>query len=54
MALLGVLVPPQWGGAGLDYLSMAVALEELAAGDGAVSDGVLVQQFGGVAPLLQV
>ena len=31
MGLMGMLVPPDWNGAGLDYLSMAVVLEELAA-----------------------
>ena len=33
----GVAVPEQWGGAGLDYLSLAIILEEIAAGDGATS-----------------
>jgi butyryl-CoA dehydrogenase len=31
----GMVVPEQWGGAGLDYVSLALALEEIAAGDGA-------------------
>ena len=53
MGLLGMLVPPQWGGAGLDYLSMAVALEELAAGDGAVSTIVSVNNSVVCGPLLQ-
>ena len=33
----GVAVPAEWGGAGLDYLALAVILEEVAAGDGATS-----------------
>ena len=33
----GVAVPAQWDGAGLDYLALAVILEEIAAGDGATS-----------------
>jgi len=33
----GIAVPEQWGGAGLDYVSLAVILEEIAAGDGATS-----------------
>src|SRR5689334_3560813 len=33
----GVAVPEHWGGAGLDYVSLAVILEEIAAGDGATS-----------------
>ena len=38
----GVAVAPQWGGAGLDYLALAVILEEIAAGDGATSTIVSV------------
>ncbi len=33
----GVAVPERWGGAGLDYSSLAAILEEIAAGDGATS-----------------
>jgi hypothetical protein len=43
LGVLGVVVPERWGGAGLDYLSLAVALEEIAAGDGAISTIVSVQ-----------
>ena len=38
----GVAVPEQYGGAGLDYLSLALILEEIAAGDGATSTIVSV------------
>ncbi len=38
----GVAVPAEWGGAGLDYLSLALILEEIAAGDGATSTIVSV------------
>jgi len=38
----GVAVPPEWDGAGLDYLALAVILEEIAAGDGATSTVVSV------------
>ncbi|MCE2915427.1 MAG: acyl-CoA dehydrogenase family protein, partial [Rubrivivax sp.] len=38
----GVAVPERWGGAGLDYLALAVMLEEIAAGDGATSTVVSV------------
>ena len=38
----GVAVAPEWGGAGLDYLALAVILEEIAAGDGATSTIVSV------------
>jgi hypothetical protein len=39
----GMVVPEQWGGAGLDYVSLALALEEIAAGDGATSTIISVQ-----------
>jgi butyryl-CoA dehydrogenase len=38
----GVAVAPEWDGAGLDYLALAVILEEVAAGDGATSTIVSV------------
>ena len=43
LGALGIVVPETWGGAGLDYVSLAVALEEIAAGDGATSTIVSVQ-----------
>ena len=43
LGALGVVVPERFGGAGLDYVSLAVALEEIAAGDGATSTIVSVQ-----------
>lgn len=39
----GIVIPDAWGGAGLDYLSLAVAIEEIAAGDGATSTILSVQ-----------
>jgi alkylation response protein AidB-like acyl-CoA dehydrogenase len=39
----GIVVPESYGGAGLDYVSLAVALEEIAAGDGATSTILSVQ-----------
>lgn len=39
----GIAVPERYGGAGLDYVSLALALEEIAAGDGATSTIVSVQ-----------
>lgn len=33
LGLLGMNVAPEWGGAGADYVSTALALEEIAAGD---------------------
>lgn len=38
----GVAVPTEWDGAGLDYLSLSLILEEIAAGDGATSTIVSV------------
>jgi alkylation response protein AidB-like acyl-CoA dehydrogenase len=38
----GVAVPTEWDGAGLDYLALSVILEEIAAGDGASSTIVSV------------
>jgi butyryl-CoA dehydrogenase len=32
LGLMGVAVPPEWGGAGMDNLSYAVAMEEISAG----------------------
>ena len=37
LGFLGMTVPEEYGGAGLDYVSYALALMEIAAGDGAVS-----------------
>src|SRR6476646_5911522 len=39
----GIVVPESYGGAGLDYVSLALALEESAAGDGATSTVISVQ-----------
>ena len=36
LGALGMTVSEQWGGAGLDYVSLVAALEEIAAGDGAL------------------
>ena len=38
----GIAVPEQYGGAGLDYTSLAIILEEIAAGDGGVSTVISV------------
>lgn len=42
LGFLGATVSPDWGGAGLDYETYALLLEEIAAGDGAVSTMVSV------------
>ncbi|MGN6528765.1 MAG: acyl-CoA dehydrogenase family protein [Burkholderiaceae bacterium] len=38
----GIAVPTEWDGAGLDYLAVSLILEEIAAGDGATSTVVSV------------
>ena len=40
---MGMVVPEEWGGAGMDYMSLVLTLEEIAAGDGATSTIVSVQ-----------
>jgi alkylation response protein AidB-like acyl-CoA dehydrogenase len=37
LGTFGIAVPEDYGGAGMDYTALAVALEEIAAGDGATS-----------------
>lgn len=43
LGFLGMTVPPQWGGAGADYVSYALALMAIAGGDGATSTIMSVQ-----------
>ncbi|MCK9285268.1 MAG: acyl-CoA dehydrogenase family protein [Rhodocyclaceae bacterium] len=43
LGALGITIPEDWGGAGLDYLSLVLAIEEIACGDGATSTIVAVQ-----------
>lgn len=43
LGFLGMTVAPEWGGAGADYVSYALALMEIAAGDGSVSTIMSVQ-----------
>jgi alkylation response protein AidB-like acyl-CoA dehydrogenase len=43
LGLLGMLVPPEWDGAGADMVAYALAVEEIAAGDGACSTILSVQ-----------
>jgi butyryl-CoA dehydrogenase len=51
LGLYGMVVPEQWGGSGLDYVSLALALEEIAAGDGATSTIISVQNSVVCGPL---
>jgi len=43
LGAFGIAIPTEWGGAGLDYISLVLALEEIAAGDGAISTIISVQ-----------
>ena len=53
LGFMGMTVPPQWDGAGTDYVSYALALEEIAAGDGAVSTIVSGHNSVGCMPLVE-
>jgi butyryl-CoA dehydrogenase len=45
MGLFGVAIPEQWSGAGLDYSALAIACEEIAAGDCATATIVAVNNL---------
>ncbi|MGF1640710.1 MAG: acyl-CoA dehydrogenase family protein [Rhodospirillales bacterium] len=45
LGLMGMLIPEAWGGAGADHVAYALAIEEIAAGDGACSTIVSVQSL---------
>lgn len=53
LGFMGMTVPAEWGGTGADYVSYAIALEEIAAGDGAVSTIMSGHNSVGCMPLLQ-
>lgn len=42
LGVFGATISPDWGGAGIDYVTYALLLEEIAAGDGAVSTVISV------------
>jgi len=42
LGTFGIAVPERYGGAGMDYTAVAIALEEIAAGDGGVSTVISV------------
>jgi alkylation response protein AidB-like acyl-CoA dehydrogenase len=52
LGALGMVVPERYRGADADYLSLALALEEIAAGDGATSTIVSVQNSVVCGPIL--
>lgn len=53
LGLLGMTVPPEWDGVGADYVAYALAIEEIAAGDGAVSTVMSGHNSVGCMPLVQ-
>ncbi|MGC2856468.1 acyl-CoA dehydrogenase [Novispirillum sp. DQ9] len=53
LGFLGMVVPEEWGGAGMDNVSYALALEEVAAGCGAVSTIMSVHNSVGCMPILK-
>ncbi|MGN8251124.1 acyl-CoA dehydrogenase [Pseudomonas sp. SMV7] len=53
MGLFGMLVPEQWGGSDTGYVAYAMALEEIAAGDGACSTIMSVHNSVGCVPILR-
>src|SRR5216684_1332978 len=52
LGFMGMLVPPEYGGAGADHVGYALALEEIAAGDGSVSTILSVHNSVGCMPIL--
>ena len=53
LGLLGMLVPETWDGAGADHVAYALALEEIAAGDGACSTIMSVHNSVACMPILK-
>jgi alkylation response protein AidB-like acyl-CoA dehydrogenase len=53
LGFMGMLVPPEHGGAGADHVGYALALEEIAAGDGSVSTILSVHNSVGCMPVLR-
>jgi butyryl-CoA dehydrogenase len=53
LGFMGMLVPPDYGGAGADHVGYALALEEIAAGDGSVSTILSVHNSVGCIPVLR-
>jgi butyryl-CoA dehydrogenase len=53
LGLLGMVVPPEWDGVGADHVSYALALEEIAAGDGACSTIMSVHNSVACMPVLK-
>ena len=52
LGFLGIIIPEEYGGAGLDHLTVCLVMEELAAADAGFSTGFAVQNGLGPEPLL--
>ncbi len=53
LGFMGMLVPEEHGGAAVDHVAYALAIEEVAAGDGAVSTVMSVHNSVGCMPILK-
>jgi butyryl-CoA dehydrogenase len=53
LGFMGMLVPEEYGGAGAGHVGYAIVMEEIAAGEGAVSTILSVQNSVGCMPVLQ-
>ena len=53
LGFMGMLVPPDWDGAGTDHVAYALALMEVAAGDGSCSTIMSVHNSVGCMPILK-
>jgi butyryl-CoA dehydrogenase len=53
LGLMGMLVPEEWGGAGAGHVAYALAMEEVAAGDGSCSTIMGVHNSVGCMPVLK-
>jgi len=53
LGLLGMLAPEEWGGSGVGAVSFALAMEEIAAGDGGVSTMMSVHNGVATLPIVQ-
>jgi len=51
LGCFGLTVVPQWDGAGFDYVTLAAVIEEIAAGDGALSTIISVINSVGCGPI---
>jgi acyl-CoA dehydrogenase len=53
LGFLGVIIPEEYGGAGLDYTCLALVIEEIAAADAGTSVGVATQNSLGAGPIVR-